>query len=124
MNELKKMLLEDIDELMELTQTINSYNGSLDDLELYDMDMFDELMGAYAEKEGALKLAYRIVYGNFNPAHDYFGFDGYGNLISCYKYEYQENLRNSIDEIIEASEDIPPQYLPEWMKEYVIEGVE
>lgn len=124
MNELKKMLLEDMDQLMELTQTINSYNGSLDNLELYDIDMFDELMGDYARREGAWQLACRVVYGDFNPRCDYFGFDGYGNLVSYYTDEYYKMLKDLVDEIIEASKDIPPQYLPVWMKEYVIEGVE
>ena len=118
MNKLKEMLLEDTEQLIELVQTINSYNGSLEHLELYDMDMFDELMGAYSEKEGAWQLACRVVYGNFNPAHDYFGFDGYENLVSYNDYEYQKMLKDCIDEIIEASEDVPPRYLPEWMKEY------
>lgn len=118
MNKLKEMLLENMEQLIELVQTINSYNGSLEHLELYDMDMFDELMGAYAEKEGAWQLACRVVYGKFHPVCDYFGFNGYGNLVSYSDYEYQEMLRDCIDEIIEASEDVPPQYLPEWMKEY------
>lgn len=43
-----------------------------------DMDCFDELMDGSKPSW----IADRIFYGDFNPRHDYFGFNGYGNLIS------------------------------------------
>lgn len=123
MNDLKEMLLADLERLVELVSTINSYNGSLENLELYDVDMFDELMGEYVRSEGAWQLACRVAFGKFNPSplSDYFGFDGYGNLVSYSRYEYERMLKDSIDEIVEATEDVPLQYLPEWMKEYEAE---
>lgn len=49
---------------------------------LYSMDEFDELMNPQVESEGALWLAQRIHFGDFNPNHDYFYFNGYANLCS------------------------------------------
>lgn len=49
---------------------------------LYSMDDFDELMNGSVEENGALWLAQRIFFGDFNPNHDYFYFNGYGNLES------------------------------------------
>ena len=121
MKKLKEMLLANMDESVELVQSINSYNGSLENLELYDVDVFDELMGEYVRSEGAWQFACRVAFGRFNPSpfSDYFGFDGYGNLVSYSRYEYEEILRDSIDEIMEAIESVPPRYLPDWIKEYL-----
>ena len=49
---------------------------------LYPMDEFDELMNGSVAENGALWLAQRIFFGNFNPNHDYFYFNGYANLVS------------------------------------------
>jgi len=49
---------------------------------LYSMDEFDELMNGSVEENGALWLAQRLFFGDFNPNHDWFYFNGYGNLES------------------------------------------
>ena len=59
---------------------------------LYSMDEFDELMNGSVEENGALWLAQRIFFGDFNPNHDYFYFNGYGNLESTdYADSYYED---------------------------------
>ena len=52
--------------------------GCYDD-EIFEMQEFDELMSGETPSE----IAGRIFYGGgFNPNHDYFAFDGYGNIVS------------------------------------------
>ena len=48
------------------------------DDEIIEMERFDELCGSMTP----LDIARSIVYGDFNPNHDYFHFNGYGNFES------------------------------------------
>ena len=43
-----------------------------------DMDLFDDVMCGWKP----IDIALRIRFGDFNPNHHYFRFDGYGNLES------------------------------------------
>lgn len=76
---------------------------------IYDMDDFDEIMGDARPSE----VADKMYYGDFNPNHDYFIFDGYGNLESFSGYdlgdrvdEYEVDIVSYIAEK-EAWEDYP-----------------
>ena len=62
------------------------------DNEVFDMDDFEEIVSGWKP----LELAQRIFYGDFNPNHDYFYFNGYGNLVST---DYPEDLID-ISEIV------------------------
>ena len=48
------------------------------DDEIIEMERFDEICDGMTPSE----IARSIVYGDFNPNHDYFHFNGYGNLES------------------------------------------
>lgn len=48
------------------------------DDEIIEMERFDEI----CEGMKPSKIAHSIVYGDFNPNHDYFHFNGYGNFES------------------------------------------
>ena len=48
------------------------------DDEIIDMERFDEICEGMKPSE----IARSIVYGDFNPNHDYFHFNGYGNFES------------------------------------------
>ena len=48
------------------------------DDEIIDMERFDEVCDGMTPSE----IARSIVYGDFNPNHDYFHFNGYGNFES------------------------------------------
>lgn len=48
------------------------------DDEIIEMERFDEICEGMTPSE----IASSIVYGNFNPNHDYFHFNGYGNFES------------------------------------------
>lgn len=54
-------------------------NNNYDDV-IIDMKRFDELCEGMTPSEVAMK----IVYGDFNPNHDYFRYNGYGNFESTY----------------------------------------
>ena len=83
---------------------INDYDG-----EIIEMERFDEFCEGMAPSDIAMK----IFYGDFNPNHDYFRYDGYTNFestdfptewiypgdIARYVVDYEESFRN--DEIQE-----------------------
>lgn len=86
-----------IENLLTMVQEINAYNGAMENLELFDMDMFDEIMNGFEPMEIALKT----YFGNFNPNDDYFRFNGYANLESLSAYDLEDELLNYEDEIYE-----------------------
>ena len=86
------------EELQTMVQDMNSWNGSFEDIYVWDMSMFDEAMHGFT----AVDIANRIHYGEFNPSHEFFRFDGYGNLESLTDYCYGEELQDRHDEIVEA----------------------
>ena len=68
------------DELVELLQYMNGYDGCFEDSVYYDMDEFDEAMSNYSPME----IAQLICFGDgFDPNDDYFRFNVYGNLESA-----------------------------------------
>lgn len=67
------------DDLTQLLQHMNAYDGCFEEATYYDMDEFDEFMSNYTPME----IAQMIYFGEFNPNDDYFRFNGYGNLESA-----------------------------------------
>ena len=67
----------DDDDLMDIN---NGYQSEVNgDNYIYRMNDFDEIMGGEIAPS---ELACRIFYGDFNPNHNFFWYDGYGNLRS------------------------------------------
>lgn len=97
-NTIKDYLLNNMELTIDLVNDLNSWNGCLDFLNVYDMDSFDSFM----EGEKPTWIAERIFYGSFNPNSSYFRFDSYGNLESMDYFELEEEYRGYIDEIIDA----------------------
>ena len=89
-------------ELLEMVQEVNSYNGGLEHLEFYDMDCFNEIMCGLEPDE----LARRIFFGDFNPNHEYFEFNGYGNLESLSEYDLEKELLDYEEDIREAYKEL------------------
>lgn len=108
MERLRTILMNDItnENLADLVSECNSWNGSFEHLERYDMygdlDMF-------AEGNEAYWFACRIFYGDFNPNHDYFNFNGYGNLQSFSEHEYNEMINDEKEGIIERALELHEQ---------------
>ena len=89
-----KEFLQDLDD-EELKQIWNDYcdaNSYSDDF-VYDMDEFDEIMSNSEPTD----IANKIFYGDFNPNHNYFCFNGYANLVSS---DYLDDLIH-IDDLAE-----------------------
>lgn len=86
-----------IENLLTMVQEINAYNGGMENLEMYEMEMFNDIMENFEPMEIALKT----FFGDFNPNDDYFRFNGYANLESLSEFDLETELINYEDEIIE-----------------------
>ena len=84
-------------ELFEVVSQINSYDSSLQHLEFLDMEDLDMYLDGLTPTD----IANKIFFGDFNPNHEYFRFNGYENLESFDEWELNKELFDNIDEIIE-----------------------
>lgn len=96
---IKKSLLGNEGELMNIVQEINCYNGSLDHLNFYEND--EEFFNTFFYND-PMRLAMLISYGNYKYHNDYVRFNGSGNLESFDRYELIQELKYYIDDIIES----------------------
>lgn len=95
----KDLLLEDDRLLQSVVSDINSWNGSLRDIEFYPLDSY-ELEVFFGND--MMKLADAICDGNFNSNDDYFTLDDvYGYITTYTETEMIEELKNNIDDIVE-----------------------
>lgn len=88
-----------IDELREMVGEVNSWNGGLDylDYQENDKEFFNTYF--YNKPDEAVRATY---YGDYNYMDDYVRFNAYGNLESCSELEYEKELENYKEEIIDA----------------------
>lgn len=85
-------------ERVELMQHMSFYDGSFEDELYYDMDSFDEFMSNYSPME----IAQMIFFGGgFNPNHDFFRFNAYGNLESANWRDVEVDAEDLVDDIID-----------------------
>ena len=98
LNEIKGLLLNDFNTLEDVVRELNSWNACLDYLDVYNND--DEFFDMFFEGKPA-ELARAIYYGDFNYNDEYIKFNGYGNLETFSKYDYEELLEENIEEITE-----------------------
>ena len=89
-------------ELFEIVSQINSYDSSLQHLDFLDMEDLD----IYLDGLTPTDIANKIFFGDFNPNHEYFRFNGYENLESFDEWELNKELFDNIDEIIERIIDL------------------
>ena len=100
----KDLLLEDDRLLQSVVSDINSWNGSLRDIEFYPLDSY-ELEVFFGDD--MMKLADAICDGNFNSNDDYFTLDDvYGYITTYTETEMIEELKNNIDDIVEQLFDV------------------
>ena len=86
------------DDLAILLQHMNGYDGCFDDCVYYDMEDFDDFMSNYSPME----IAQMIFFGgNFNPNHDFFRFNAYGNLESANWGDVVAEAEDLVDDIID-----------------------
>lgn len=85
------------DDLACLLQHMNAYDSCFDYCVYYDMDEFDEFLDGYTP----MGIAQMIFFGgNFNPNHDYFRFNAYGNLESANWGDVVAEAEDLVDDII------------------------
>ena len=95
---IKKQLQDlDVNELMQIVDEMNSWDGYDESLQFYDMDTINEF---YSGVE-PLEVLTRAHFGDFSPMDDYFNFNGYGNLVSYTKYDVMDEIEDMRDTIIE-----------------------
>ena len=97
MKKIREYLLNDVEELEVIVSEINGWDGSLDWLEAHenDEDFFDIYFS------NTIEAVRSVCYGNYNYSDDLVRFDGYGNLESFDRWEYEDELKDNIDDIIE-----------------------
>ena len=80
-----------------MVQELNSWNGCLDWLEFWENDgyFFDCVF------ENKLDVARAIYYGDYNYNDDYVKINSLGNVVSYSEYDMIEEIKDSIDEIVE-----------------------
>lgn len=97
---LKEQLLSmDIDNKIRLIDEINSYNGALEFLWTWEND--EEFFNTFFFNN-PYDVARVIHFGNYNYYDPYVRFDGYGNIESLEEYEFEEDFRTYIDEVVEG----------------------
>ena len=107
-NKLDKLVLELVEELSitdieKIARELNSYDGSYDDVVAYELNEyeFNDLFGGMKPMD----IVNHAYYGNYNPNHDYFRFDGYGNLNTLTERDYYEELTDYAEDIIYTALD-------------------
>ena len=96
-NELANEL--DSQQLSQLMTAVNNLNGYFEDQIWISMDCFDD----YLFRLTPLEVASRVAYGNFDPSHDYFRFDIYGDLEGAAEWDVEREILDLADEIIEQA---------------------
>lgn len=108
-------LKNNVEALAFMVQEVNSYDGSLEDLEINEFD--DEFFSNYFSENPA-EAARAVFFGDIQSwMDDYIRFNGYGNLESISEYEREKELKESADEIVQEYQrlvkegNVDPQFL-------------
>lgn len=91
-----------IEQLAEMVQEVNSWDGSLGEFEYYEMEQINEFL----HSEEPLEILRMAHFGEFNWNDDYFTINVYGNLESINEFEFEELLKDNHDEIAERYNDL------------------
>ena len=88
----------------EIIESYNEYCESMNDMDsiIYDMSEFNEIMSSLPP----IEIVIGALNGNFDPADDYFTFDGYGNASSLSGCQVFSFFIENVDDgyIIELAE--------------------
>ena len=95
---LKEYLLNNVEELRDVVNELNGWNGCLDYLEFFENDEY--FFESFYSGINGLEIARVIYYGDYNYNDDYVRINGYGNLESYTEDEIIEKMKDSIDEIV------------------------
>lgn len=87
-----------IEELKNMVNEVNSWNGELDWLDYQEND--EEFFNIYYNNP--IEAVRAVCYGDYNYTDDYVKINAYGNLESCDEYEYEKEIEESADEIVDT----------------------
>ena len=123
LNNKKKEILEGIrnlsfEELLNLAQDIESYNGALEGWRINDKEFFD-----YYFDGDVIEAVKAVCYGDYQYSDDYVKFDAYGNLESGNQWDVQQDILleedTILDEILENHHELDvPRSLMDLIEEY------
>ena len=99
LNEIKELLLNDMGTLRDVVSELNNWNNCLDYLIVYEND--EEFFDMFFKGRPA-EVARAIYYGDFNYNDEYIKFNGYGNLETLSEYDYEELLKENVEEVIDC----------------------
>lgn len=88
----------DNSQLRDMVSQVNSYDSSLENLEVYEND--DDFFNTYFNNN-VIEAVRAVSFGEYNYSDEYVKFNAYGNLESLSEYEYNELLEEYADEIAE-----------------------
>ena len=91
---MKTWLEENAEERLNICKSINSYDGSMDWADSFDLEELASWTNAY-------DLARAIIYGNVTNVNDEVRYNGYGNLESVDSYDLEKESADYIEEIID-----------------------
>ena len=121
MKKIREYLLNDVEELEVIVSEINGWDGSLDWLEAHEND--EEFFDVYFAN--TMEAVRSVCYGSYDYSDDLVRFDGYGNLESFNRWEYEEELKDNVDDIIERLLSVYYElYIDEELKELIEEYLE
>jgi hypothetical protein len=87
-----------IDELKDMVSELNSWNGSFKDLDYFENDEYFFEMMFGTKVDDAVRA---VCYGDYKYMDDFVRVGDDGNLYSCREYEYEEEIEDNANEIIE-----------------------
>ena len=112
---LQGLLLGDTEYLMTIVEELNGWNGSFNNLRAYEND--EEFFRMFFSND-PMELARMIYYGDYEYIDEYVRIDVCGNLESLSDYQYERELKDNINEIInELMENYNNIYLPAELEE-------
>ena len=91
-----------VEQLKEMVQEVNSWDGSLGDYDYMEIEQINELFHSVEPLE-ILRMAH---FGGFDWNDDYFIVNDYGNLESINEFEFEELLKDNQAEITERYNEL------------------
>lgn len=103
-----------VEELMDIMQEVNSWDGRFEDVQAYEND--EEFFETFFH-DSPYELAQKISYGSYNFSDQYVRFDGYANLESLSDYEYEQEIEDYRDEILDAYKELAEENgIDDWLE--------
>lgn len=91
-----------VEQLQEMVREVNGWDGSLEEFGHREMEQINELFHSVEPLE-ILRMAH---FGNFNWSDDYFTINAYGNLDSINEFEFEKEIKDGHDEIVERYNEL------------------